>query len=55
MYNSPRKFGFIPLRGYCVLALQNPYLGLAIITRGFIFFFRIPQIETKLCKGIYHF
>ena len=45
----------IPIRSSYVLALQNPYLGPAIITRGFIFFiFRMLRIETKLCKGIYH-
>ena len=28
----------IQLRSSCLLGLQNPYLGPAIITRGFIFF-----------------
>ena len=43
MYDSPSKFGFIPLRNSCVLALQNPYLGPAIITWGFLFFLIISD------------
>ena len=55
MCDSSSRFRAIPLSSSCILALQNPYLGPAIITRGFIFFiFSHPRIETKLREGIYH-
>ena len=52
--DSPSSFFAIPLRTSWVLALQNPYLGSTIITKGFVFFSH-PRIENKLREGIYHF
>ena len=48
IYDSPSKFGVIPLRSSCVLALQNPYLGPAMITWGFIFFIFFAHRKLKL-------
>ena len=46
--DSPSRFRAIPLHSSCVLALQNQYLGPAIITRGFIFFIFIAYRKLKL-------
>ena len=46
--DSPSRFRAIPLRSSCALALQNPYLGPAIITRVFIFFIFIAYCKLKL-------